>query len=266
MKIKTITIEGKNYAEVNSDGLPIYVHDDGKEVAFDAAESVNKIRSLNAEAKSHREAKEAAESRLRVYDGIEDPEAAKRALETLKNIDEGKLLTAGKVEEIKFAAKKAAEENVAAAKKAADEALATVTKERDSIIAAFHGEKIGSAFANSETLKKRTLLPGPAALKIFGEHFKVEGDKITAYDTQGSKIFSRERPGEEAGFEEALDTIISSYPHRDSILRGSGGGSGHRGSGGAGGGEKQISRAEFDRLDAGSKQKTLADGIAVVDV
>ena len=45
----------------------------------------------------------------------EAPEAARKAIETVANLDAGKLLTAGKVEEIKAAAKKTAEEQVAAA-------------------------------------------------------------------------------------------------------------------------------------------------------
>lgn len=40
MKIKTITVDGKTYAEVNEQGLPIYIHDDRNEVGFDAAHAV----------------------------------------------------------------------------------------------------------------------------------------------------------------------------------------------------------------------------------
>ncbi len=47
---------------VVSDGKPVYVHDDGKEVAFDAVGTVATISRLNGEAKSHRERAEAAES------------------------------------------------------------------------------------------------------------------------------------------------------------------------------------------------------------
>ena len=63
---------------VLQDGKPVYVHDDGKEVPFDAPGAMAKIASLNAEAKTHREAKEAAEAKLKAFDGIEDAEAAKR--------------------------------------------------------------------------------------------------------------------------------------------------------------------------------------------
>jgi hypothetical protein len=45
------------------------VHDDGKEVAFDAPATVAKIGQLNGEAKGHRERAEAAESKLKAFEG-----------------------------------------------------------------------------------------------------------------------------------------------------------------------------------------------------
>ena len=81
MKLKTVTIENKTYAEVNEQGLPIYVHDDGKEVAHDAAQTVATISRLNGEAKTNRERYEKAESTLKAFEGIEDPDAAKKAID-----------------------------------------------------------------------------------------------------------------------------------------------------------------------------------------
>ncbi len=60
MKLK---LDENGYVVVQ-DGKPVYVHDDGKEVAFDAPQTVQKISTLNGEAKQHREAKEAAEAKL----------------------------------------------------------------------------------------------------------------------------------------------------------------------------------------------------------
>ena len=50
MKLKTVTIDGKVYAEVDGD-KPIYIHDDGKEMPHDAPHSVATIARLNNEAK-----------------------------------------------------------------------------------------------------------------------------------------------------------------------------------------------------------------------
>lgn len=249
---------------VVQDGKPVYVHEDGKEVAFDAAATVATISRLNGEAKAHREAKEAAEEKLKGFEGIEDAEAARKALETTKNLEEGKLIAAGKVEEIKAAAAKAAEERVAAQSKAHATELEKLRGEHDALLKTYHGEKIGGAFAASAFVKDKTLLPGPAAQKVFGDHFKVEDGKLVAFDASGNKVFSRSRPGEVADFEEAIEVLVGAYPYRDDILRGNnnGGGGSRGGSGGTSG--KTIGRAEFEQLDPAARMKTISDGITVV--
>ena len=64
---------------VLQDGKPVYVHDDGKEIPFDAPAAMQKISGLNTEAKQHREAKGTAEAKLKAFDGIEDAAAALKA-------------------------------------------------------------------------------------------------------------------------------------------------------------------------------------------
>jgi hypothetical protein len=63
-----------------------FVHADGSEAPFDADGTVATIWRLNGEAKSHREAKEAAEAKLKTFDGIEDGPAALAALTIVKNL------------------------------------------------------------------------------------------------------------------------------------------------------------------------------------
>lgn len=52
MKLKTVEINGKQYAEIDTAGLPVYVHDDGKEIGFDAPLATKKLQSLMARQKS----------------------------------------------------------------------------------------------------------------------------------------------------------------------------------------------------------------------
>src|ERR1700755_688062 len=120
-------------AVVVQDDKPVYVADDGKEIALDYPGTLATISRLNGEAKGHRERAEAAEGKLKIFEGIEDAERARKALETVRNPKDGELVTAGKVEEIKAAAKKAAEEQVAAAAKASNEQIKTLTGERDGL-------------------------------------------------------------------------------------------------------------------------------------
>ncbi|WP_367869728.1 DUF6651 domain-containing protein, partial [Pseudomonas lundensis] len=86
----------------------------------------------------------------------------------------------------------------------------------------------------------------------FGQNLKVEEGKVVAYDTQGQKIFSRSRPGELADFDEAIETLVSQYPHRDHILKSSdANGGGAQGSGGGNSGAKgNFGGSKEDRVAA----------------
>ncbi|MDM1764592.1 MULTISPECIES: DUF6651 domain-containing protein [unclassified Acinetobacter] len=216
MKLKTTQIDGKTYAEVNEQGLPLYIHDDGKEVAHDAAQTVATITRINGEAKSNRERYEKAETALTTFAGIEDPVAAKKAMETLKNFDDKKLVDAGEVEKVKAEAIKAVEEK-----------YAPIVQERDALQNQLHGELIGGGFARSQMIKDKISVPADMVQAQFGRNFKVENGKVVAYDNHGQQIYSRSRPGELADFDEALDQLIDGYQYKDHILKGGQGSGGN---------------------------------------
>lgn len=259
MPMKLKLDENGNAVLVEQDGkkMPVYVYDDGKEAPFDADASIAKIHQLNGEAKSHREAKEALEAKLKPFldAGIEDPEAAKKALEMVENLDSGKLLTAGKVEEIKAAARKAAEDQLAAASKAHAEELSRRDEEIKRLTTTLHNELIGGSFNRSKLIQEKFAIPADLVQAKFGSQFKVEDGKIVAYDKDGNKIFSRSKPGDLADFEEALETIVGQYPHKDQILKGEvkpGSGAGQ--SGGAGGGGLIFNKRAQDMSPAEKAQ------------
>ena len=210
---------------VVQDGKPVYVYDDGKEVAYDVPAAVAKIGSLNAEAKQHREAKEAAEAKLKAFDGIENAEAAKKALETVKNLDDKKLIDAGEAEKVKAEVVKQYELKLA-------EKDAEITKAQN----ALHSEVIGGAFARSQFILDKMAIPADMVQAYFGKHFTYENGKVIAKDALGNQIFSRKVPGEAADFDEAIEQIVSNYPQKEYILKASGNsGSGSGGSSGEGG-------------------------------
>ncbi len=64
---------------VVSDGKPVYVHDDGKEIPFDAPAAMQKISGLNAEAKQYREAQGTAEAQQKAFDAMAGAAAALKA-------------------------------------------------------------------------------------------------------------------------------------------------------------------------------------------
>lgn len=233
MKLKTQTIDGKTYAEVNEQGFPIYVHDDGKEVAHDAAQTVATITRLNSEAKTNRERYEKAESTLQTFAGIDDPAAAKKALETLKNFDDKKLVDAGEVEKVKAEAIKAVEDK-----------YAPIVQERDSFQAQLHKELIGGGFSRSKFIQDKIAVPADMLQATFGQNFKIEDGKVVAYGVDGQKIFSRSRPGEVAEFDEALETLVGGYQFKDQILKGGQGNGG--GFGGQGNLNTGLKRSQMD--------------------
>lgn len=239
MKLK-MSEDGK--FAVISDGKPVYVTDNGEEIAFDAPGTRATISRLNAEARGHREAKEAAETALARFAGIEDPDAAKRALETVAGLDAKKLIDAGEAERVRTEAIKATEAK-----------WAPVKKERDDLKAALHSEIVGGAFARSKFIAEKLAIPADMAQAFFGRHFAVKDGRLVATDGAGNAVLSQARPGEMADFDEALSIFVNAYPQRDTILKGSGGSGGGAQGNGGGGGARTLTRAQFDALDPAKK-------------
>jgi hypothetical protein len=242
---------------VVQDGKPVYVHEDGKEVAFDYASTLATIGRLNGEAKSHRERAEAAESRAKLFEGIEDAEAARKALATVKNLDDKKLVDAGEVDRIKAEVTRALEEKHRPIAKRAQELETLLSR-----------EVIGGNFARSKFIADKLAVPLPMVEATFGQHFTLSADgKIVAKDTAGNQIYSLARPGELATFDEAIETLINASPFRDSILKGSGAsGSGAQGNqGGSGAGPKSLGRSAFEALSPAQQMAHVKSGGTIAE-
>lgn len=238
--------------------LPVFVGTDGKEAPFDADSTVGTISRLNREAQGHREAKEKAEQRLQAFAGIEDPAAALKAMETVKNFNDKQLVDAGEVERIRTETTRAMQEKLdaeAAARKAAEDKLFNTLRT--------------NAFATSKFVKEKLAphIPPDFVEAKFGDHFGIdEHGKFYAVDATGNKVFSRSRPGELADFDEAMGILVESHPSRDSLLRGSGasGGGTPPGGGSGGGGKRTITRSQFEALPVHERPKAAAE-MTIVD-
>lgn len=236
---------------VLQDGKPVYVADDGKELALDAAALYGQVRSLTTEAATKRKALEAAEAKLAEFAGLEDPKAAREALETVKSLD-GK--TKAEVERVRAEVSKSYET------KLADEQKARQTLEQR-----LQRELIGGGVARSRFIAEKSALPADLLLPIIGQHFAVDGDAVVAKRADGSVIYSRSNPGKPADIDEALETLVSESPHRDHILKADQkGGSGAKPAGGANG-AKTITRAEFDRLSPPERTAALKAGAKLTE-
>jgi hypothetical protein len=259
MKLKLDAAGNVVTKEVNGVKMPVYVHDDGKEVEFDAASTVATIARINGEAKAHREAKEAAEKVLKVYTdaGVTDHAAAVAGLAKLKTIDLTKLVDAGKVEEVKA--------QVSAVFQAELDKLkaenGTLSKQNYDLL-------IGGSFSRSKLIGDKPgqlSIPADMAQAAFGSHFTVEGNKIVAKYKDGNPVYSKVKAGELADFDEALGLLVEAYPNKNSILRGSGGnGSGGGGSKGAGG-SATLDRKAFDAMGPVEQRAALAAGTKLID-
>jgi hypothetical protein len=202
-------LEGE--AVAMKDGNPIWVESDGREVAADYGHALNKISELTRETIARKEKIREAEDRLKAFEGIDDPGSALKALETMKNLDAKKLIDAGDAERVRAEAIRAVE-----AKREAAEAKAKRAED------ALRREMIGGKFARSAFIKERMAIPVDLVEARFGSAFTVDDDgSVIALGPDGSKLFSRDRPGEPANFEEALATLIEAHPHKDWLLRGS---------------------------------------------
>jgi hypothetical protein len=244
--------------------LPIFMHSDGREAPFDADGTVATIGRLNGEAKSHREAKEAAELRLKSFEGIEDGPAALAALETVKNIKAGDLTTAAKVQEIKDAAAKSAQEAVANATRAAQEKEKQLSDQLAQRTTELNTHIIGGSFSGSKFIADKLAIPADIAQKVFGDRFKVEAGKLVPMDQNGQPIFSATNHGNHADFDEAIQVMVNGYANKDMILKGSGAsGGGAAGGGGGAAGAKSITRAQFDAMDGAARAVAMKGGATI---
>lgn len=215
------------------DGNPVYISGDGREMTIKA----DTVTNLQSEAKTHREAKEAAERTLKSFEGL-DADKARRALDLVKKIDENKLIESGEVDKLR------------------NEISSEYTKqlnEKDEKLKQLQGNidnmKIGSVFSSSQFAREQIAVPNDMFESYFRNNFKVEDDKIVAYDKSGNRLMSKQHVGEYASPDEALQLMVESHPEKDVILKANtGSGSGSGGGGGTRGGGRVVRRSDFETM------------------
>ena len=267
MPLKTVEIEGVAYAEVK-DGKAVYVDDKGEETAYDAEDLATKLTASNGENATRRHKIKELETQLGAFSGIEDADAARKALETIKGLDDKQLIDAGKANEVKAAAVQAIEEKYT---NLIDTQYKPLEGERDTLRDALHREMIGGRFSRSQYITEKMAVPVQMVQATFGSHFTIEDDTVVARDAKGNQIYSKQRFGEPADFDEALEIIVETSPYREQILKGAG----KRGSDAPGpgsgrhaAGDKVMNRADADKLvkeNPGEMAKRMRDGWVVTD-
>lgn len=254
MKLKTVEIEGTTYAEINDEGKPVYVGDDGKEHAYDAPAMRGSLDRLNSALEDERKAKGTLETQLAAFEGIE-ADKAREALKKVQALKDKDLIDAGEAERLRTEIKESFQGKL----DAKDAELETVRGN-------WSKEKLSNAFNGSKFVKDKIAIPPDMLQATFGQHFEVEDGKIKPVDGNGNTIFSKSNPGEIAGFDDALEQIIAVYPHRDSILKGSGANGSGAGAPNGAAGKKSMTRADFDSLTPDQQHKAMTkDGVTLTD-
>lgn len=230
------------------DGNPVYIDSAGKELVMGA----DTISRLNGEARGHRERAETAEAQVRTYKPLIDagikPEDALTAVATVKDLNAGDLIKKGEVDRVRSEISASFQKDI----DDKDRVLSETTSE-------LNGLHLSHAFKSSKYVADNIAVPVDMLQDKFGKFFKREGGKIVAYDGAGNKVISGKRGGEDATFDEAMELLVGSYEHKDSILKGGNHtGSGNNGNGGAGGGKRIVRRADWEQMDPMQKADTAA--------
>lgn len=235
MKLKV----DENGTTVLQEGKPVYVYDDGKEISVDAEQLFAKIAELNNESKRHRlKARELEEKYAKVADlDLDELFRLKSEIDTL-----------GGLENIRKGAKVNIDEVKAEIQKAYEAKLSAKDQELQSKDAHIYKLEVSNRFKSSQFINEKLILPPDIAEATFGNSFKIEDGQVVAY-LGGNKIYSRERPGEPASFDEALQVIVDAYPMKDRILRSSGAsgsGAGSSSSSSKGGAPRSLAECKTD--------------------
>lgn len=218
---------------VMRDGNPVYINTNGDEQSV----AVDTISRLNNEAKTHREAKEAALEKLKAFEGL-DAAKAREALEMVAKLDANKLIDAGKVDEVKS-------QITAQLQGQIDEK----TKALTDLQAKYDNMIVNNLFANSEFIRNNVAVPRDMFEAKFRGNFKVENGQVVVYGNDGNRLYSKERAGEYATPEEGLRILAEAHPNRDTILKANTGtGTGSNGASGGSGGSRYMKRADFEKL------------------
>ena len=212
----------------NKDGQVVegpftWVYADGKEIPFDPEGNLSKLSAVNHESLGRRKEIKTLKEQLQVLDGIEDPAEfiakANEAFVTIEDLDLKKLIDSGELEKVKAEIIAASETKLNATMKAMQTKLDDATGQLGTTRSDLFKEMIGGRFARSKFIAEEMVIPSDLVESRFGAGFKIEDGEIVGYDSTGSKIFSREHPGELALFEEALKRMVDEYPHKDNILK-----------------------------------------------
>lgn len=189
-------------------GKPVAVGADGQEFEYDIELRNQQLVDTVAEATKHRKGKAELKAIIEKLpeEVIADPSKYVQALATVDSLDDKN------------------KSNIETLRKELQASYDSSVKEKDERIQelenGLYKEKVTTKFATSEAFKG-TVFDGTreVAESFFSSRFAVdEKGNMVGTKEDGSTIYSKEKPGEPAGFDECIHTLIHTHPKRDNFL------------------------------------------------
>lgn len=216
-----------------AEGNPVWVDTDGTERTIKR----ETIPNLQAENRTFRTQAEELRAQMKAFEGL-DAKAAREAMDKLKNVDLSKMVESGEVDKVRNTLKGEYDSQIGER----DKTIKAMRERMDGMI-------LDSAFGGSQFIKENIAVPVEMFRAAFGQYFKLEDDKVQAFDRAGNRLMSKKNIGEYADFEEAVELLVEGYPQRDAILKAPDQrGTGSKGGGGHTGGVSIIREADFERM------------------
>ena len=197
----------------------VYFDDDGEERKLDWQHSIGKIREVSDDRDDWRTRGKKAIAALELFGDI-SADDARNAIRTIKSYDDKKLVDAGEVDKLKAKLT----EDLQNQHREFTESQAAVLKLRDKALAEKDGQirrlMVSNSFERSPFLNKSVVaaLRGKNGESVWGDHFHVENGEVVPYESGDRKLYSKEKPGELAEFEEAIQLIVMADPRKDDYL------------------------------------------------
>jgi len=218
------------------DGKPVYIADDGRELALDAASLYATVAELGVSERAAAQKLAQKQAQLDKFAGID-----------LDKINK----TAATADEVS---------------KAFQVKLDEAESARKALESQLSGRIKSGLFAQSQFLatKRPDSIPTDMYEARFGQNFKVDANgNVEAFDASGKPIMSRSNPAQMASFDEAVEQLISQHPQAASLIKGtvvSGTGANPKPATAAG---KTISMAAFDALNGREQNAKISDGFTI---
>lgn len=181
------------------------------------AKLLKEVMEKKNKLKEKEDALEAANERLKAFEGI-DPAVARKLLAEQAAAEAAQLEAKGEFERVK--------QMMIEAHKAEKEALSAAVAEREEKLTKAERTiadlTVGAAFSQSNFISEDLVLTPAKARQIYGSHCEVENGRVVVYDKpigESNRTKLVNGSGDALSFEEGLKKLVEMDPDRESLLR-----------------------------------------------